>query len=378
MAAAKNAMDTASQYDMIFDPHPMRKWEVPSISRGQVWGNAGSEVPKEDRTPEAARAMRQTWRDRGLNDITITEYHAANTAWPPDRIKEDSKARWMKAMERTPMLFSRKDMDRGHAEGHTAQMNTQETTQDEWDLLWEFEEAQGSPQGQMDDKSEDETPHPPLARPLIQEVHPEDSAPMCPRVSSHFAGSSFFSLLEGPIAFYGYDHPEASSANTGYELSDTVLVYFIVDTNNEVNMVQVLDQANDGSGGALIQEFSISEEHAEAVNFKLMDDDGDTTCIRDDPTCATYCMYNNFDCYSLDTGTGRGSMYQRWDTCCTDGTVMGPLPSTDFCFTFTIDRSDRIYAMKLLTYNTSVEPPTVQYIDVNFDEAKNGGVEGLF
>ncbi|KAK3266559.1 hypothetical protein CYMTET_24826, partial [Cymbomonas tetramitiformis] len=184
------------------------------------------------------------------------------------------------------------------------------------------------------------------------------------------------SLLEGPVAFYGYDHPEASSANTGYELSDTVLVYFIVDTNNEVNMVQVLDQANDGSGGAIIQEFSISEEHAETVNFKLMDDEGDTTCIRDDPTCATYCKYSsNFDCYSLDTGTGQGSMYQRWDTCCTDGIVMGPIPITDFCFTFTLDRTDRIYAMKLLSYDTSVEPATVQYIDVDFSEARSGGFE---
>eukprot|EP00854_Cymbomonas_tetramitiformis_P029444 gene29444-36673_t len=116
MAAAKTAMDTASQYDMVFDPHPMRKWEIPSMSRRQGWGNAGNEVPKEDRTPEVARAMRQTWQARGLAHITITEYHAANTAWPLDRIKEDSNVRsWLKAMERTPMLFSRKDRGRGHA-----------------------------------------------------------------------------------------------------------------------------------------------------------------------------------------------------------------------------------------------------------------------
>ncbi|KAK3265738.1 hypothetical protein CYMTET_25594 [Cymbomonas tetramitiformis] len=116
MAAVKNAMENASQHDMIFDPHPMRKWEIPSMSRRQGWGNGGSEVPKEDRTPEAARAMRQTWRDRGLTEVTITEYHAANTAWPLDKIKEDSRARWLKAMERTPMLFSRQDRDRGHTE----------------------------------------------------------------------------------------------------------------------------------------------------------------------------------------------------------------------------------------------------------------------
>ncbi|KAK3232694.1 hypothetical protein CYMTET_56964 [Cymbomonas tetramitiformis] len=103
MAAAKTAMDTASQYDVVFEPHPMRKWEIPIMSRRQGWRNAGNEVPKEDRTPEAARTMRQTWRDRGLADITITEYHAANTAWSLDRIKEDSKVRWLKAMERTPM-----------------------------------------------------------------------------------------------------------------------------------------------------------------------------------------------------------------------------------------------------------------------------------
>ncbi|KAK3233308.1 hypothetical protein CYMTET_56390 [Cymbomonas tetramitiformis] len=32
MAAAKTAMDTASQYDVVFDPHPMRTWEIPSMS----------------------------------------------------------------------------------------------------------------------------------------------------------------------------------------------------------------------------------------------------------------------------------------------------------------------------------------------------------
>eukprot|EP00854_Cymbomonas_tetramitiformis_P025446 gene25446-31078_t len=228
---------------MVFDPHPMWKWEIPSMSRRQGWGNAGNEVPKEDRTPEAARAMRQTWRDRGLTDITITEYHAANTAWSLDRIKEDSihsKVRWLKAMERTPMLFSRNARDRGHAgppdspwadwgtlgrgtregeplvegpnvenptadatesaqdldqshhgtevgepeENHQEQMlleelqhahwdpssspgqwdhdnqewetprshatqgAAQETTRDEWDMLWEFEEAQGPPRDQ--------------------------------------------------------------------------------------------------------------------------------------------------------------------------------------------------------------------------------------
>eukprot|EP00854_Cymbomonas_tetramitiformis_P021974 gene21974-26467_t len=117
MAAAKTAMDTASQHDMIFGPHPMRKWEIPNMSRRQGWGSAGNEVPKEDRTPEAARAMKETWRNRGrLTDITIAEYHAANIAWPLDRIKEDSKARWLKAMARTPMLFGRKDRDRGHAQ----------------------------------------------------------------------------------------------------------------------------------------------------------------------------------------------------------------------------------------------------------------------
>eukprot|EP00854_Cymbomonas_tetramitiformis_P033796 gene33796-43555_t len=43
MAAAKTAMDTASQYDVVFEPHPMRKWEIPIMSRRQGWRNAGNE-----------------------------------------------------------------------------------------------------------------------------------------------------------------------------------------------------------------------------------------------------------------------------------------------------------------------------------------------
>ncbi|KAK3281254.1 hypothetical protein CYMTET_10944 [Cymbomonas tetramitiformis] len=81
----KSAVDNVSQYDVVFDPHPMRKWEIPSMSRKLGWGHTESEVPKEDHTSEVARSMRQTWRDRGLSDITITEYHAANTVWPLEK-----------------------------------------------------------------------------------------------------------------------------------------------------------------------------------------------------------------------------------------------------------------------------------------------------
>ncbi|KAK3240153.1 hypothetical protein CYMTET_49985 [Cymbomonas tetramitiformis] len=57
-------------------------------------------------------------------------------------------------------------------QGHDAQADTRETTQDEWDLLWEFEEARELPRDQMGDRSVDETPHPPPAPPSIQGVHP--------------------------------------------------------------------------------------------------------------------------------------------------------------------------------------------------------------
>ncbi|KAK3271966.1 hypothetical protein CYMTET_19711 [Cymbomonas tetramitiformis] len=87
-----------------------------ALQRNKGGGTRGVRFPRKTASPRAARAMRQTWRDQGLTDITITEYHAANTAWPLDRIKEVSRARWLKAMERTPMLFSRQDRDRGHAE----------------------------------------------------------------------------------------------------------------------------------------------------------------------------------------------------------------------------------------------------------------------
>ncbi|KAK3250520.1 hypothetical protein CYMTET_40104 [Cymbomonas tetramitiformis] len=56
--------------------------------------------------------------------------------------------------------------------GHEARADTREATQDEWDLLWEFEEARELPRDQRGDKSVDETPHPPPTPTLIQGVRP--------------------------------------------------------------------------------------------------------------------------------------------------------------------------------------------------------------
>ncbi|KAK3265240.1 hypothetical protein CYMTET_26063 [Cymbomonas tetramitiformis] len=53
----------------------------------------GREVPKEDRALEAARAMKQIWLFRGPSDITLTEFHAANTEWPMARVREDARLR---------------------------------------------------------------------------------------------------------------------------------------------------------------------------------------------------------------------------------------------------------------------------------------------
>ncbi|KAK3265761.1 hypothetical protein CYMTET_25582 [Cymbomonas tetramitiformis] len=67
---------------------------------------------------------------------------------------------------------------------HATQGAAQETTRDEWDMLWEFEEAQGPPRDQPGDRDADETPHPPHAPLLVQGEHsgvtPEGTQPWDP------------------------------------------------------------------------------------------------------------------------------------------------------------------------------------------------------
>ena len=51
--------------------------------------------------------------------------------------------------------------------------------------------------------------------------------------------------------WYAYDTPYKASANTGFEVSDALLLYFVVDAAGDAYLVVTADKPEDVAGGAL-------------------------------------------------------------------------------------------------------------------------------
>lgn len=99
-------------------------------------------------------------------------------------------------------------------------------------------------------------------------------------------------------AFYSYGFPLGTSANTGLEMSNTMLIFLYEDsTTGETSLFIIMDQANDGSGGS------------GAVNFNCLPPTAFMS-LADDPGEFTGTSPNI---------TGNFS----WSSCCTDGGIIG-------------------------------------------------------
>ncbi len=116
---------------------------------------------------------------------------------------------------------------------------------------------------------------------------------------------------EDAVSFYSYGNPDAASANTGFELINTTLLFLHEDTNTgEISLVVIMD-APSGDGGSAMMDFFCLPANA---TLDLSDDNGEITGIF--PTVSA-----NFN----------------WADCCTDGTVIGNVGcNTTFDFIPTI------------------------------------------
>eukprot|EP00966_Prymnesium_polylepis_P051755 1198292-Prymnesium_polylepis.1 len=113
------------------------------------------------------------------------------------------------------------------------------------------------------------------------------------------------------------DYPEASSANTGYEVADTTIFYMILDDSGAVYLVLVMDKAGTSppSNSDMTLDISSTGLESASVGFALYDD------------------WSEQSASTWDGQTGRFSW--NWNLCCTDGMALGPLPRSAWSMTFT-------------------------------------------
>jgi len=158
-------------------------------------------------------------------------------------------------------------------------------------------------------------------------------------------------------AYYAYSYPYSWSANTGRETSNGVSMFFIADNCNgggldgEFYYFYILDKAWDGSGGNLQLKVTGTDPVFTATPSKPNSfHDGYTTAdgasetfsgsanigtlgimLRDDP-------WNTYT-YVPASGSNDDYYYFTWNwlQCCTDGMILGPMPTFAQGFNITFE-----------------------------------------
>eukprot|EP00163_Fabomonas_tropica_P031621 TRINITY_DN758_c0_g1_i6.p1 TRINITY_DN758_c0_g1~~TRINITY_DN758_c0_g1_i6.p1 ORF type:complete len:1705 (+),score=582.65 TRINITY_DN758_c0_g1_i6:207-5321(+) len=119
------------------------------------------------------------------------------------------------------------------------------------------------------------------------------------------------------IDFAGYDRLIGASMQTGNEVKDSILNYFVVDCSGRTSWVSVYDIDNDANGGA------VSVRVSGTPNIQ-----GTTALVQDDPN------EGGSGTFPGTAGQPGGShlIKHGWAGCCTDGFAIGYTPATDFTF----------------------------------------------
>lgn len=113
-----------------------------------------------------------------------------------------------------------------------------------------------------------------------------------------------------PVTFYDYYN---ASAHTGFELKDRASVMLYQDASGNVHVSYVLDQVEDGSGGS----YDVNYTGPEGLVLVVADDTGEPTSRN----------------WEIDPAGGTGFLSFKWNSCCTDGFVIGNFPA-DGCVDF--------------------------------------------
>ena len=173
---------------------------------------------------------------------------------------------------------------------------------------------------------------------------------------------------EGGDVFYGYLGPsykgstwKQSSSNTGFSVQEGVSMFFVIDSDANGYWVVTVDTPGNSKLGEDSQVFSMSLSGTgiagKGVRIIRKDDDLNTII----PPGET-CLSAEADCYDWDPEAGSGTFLWKWDPCCTDGMVVGKLPSNDFCVDVTVDQYKGLNKMAIGDY--VVENRDIDLIEV--------------
>ena len=150
-------------------------------------------------------------------------------------------------------------------------------------------------------------------------------------------GDVFYAFLDtsysGPL-----DH---SSSNNGYAIAEAAQFYFVVDAEKQGYLVTTVDKAGNDDFGNTSQRFSmaLSGKGVSGSDSRIIREDGPSDLVPPPgKTCldAPELTSKKQDCYAWDPALGYGTFFWTWRACCTDGMVIGPLPSNDFCLDLTV------------------------------------------
>jgi hypothetical protein len=145
------------------------------------------------------------------------------------------------------------------------------------------------------------------------------------------------STADAATLFYAYNTPNGSSSNTGYGQSNTIVVYFVVDSNGDMSMVLTFDEPNDGSGGSVTLNVDAPNTAGMNIDFSVRDD-------------ATEPRYTNGGGMYLWNASGvNPGMRWNWASCCTDGGAISGFPSDGRQVPFSFDAVTGINQVKLVS-----------------------------
>lgn len=204
--------------------------------------------------------------------------------------------------------------------------------------------------------------------PRFPEGHPKVSEPAVCGISDSFgfippkgkwaltgnseADSQECQEVSGGELFYAYNNPTTSSSNTGFDEDNSLVMFFVQDTDYRGYWVVVIDKPEAKSQDSGMLELLIDSVGLDDQNVEvLLYDDIPKGPMGENCTVENIRLENHgVDCYDWNSQTGSGRFIWRWNKCCTDGMVLGSLPSSNFCIQVAVGDKTNIRDLLFANY----------------------------
>ena len=166
--------------------------------------------------------------------------------------------------------------------------------------------------------------------------------------------------VRGWEAFYAYNAPHETSANTGYEESEVALIYFLqmydeVKGQTETFLVVSLSMADNPSGGQCKVKIDSPNMAKKGVEIQLCDDPDE---------CKGY--KGN---WNPQKGQGTVGTF-AWPAHAADGVVMGPIPNENYCLNVQFLDVKGLNKFKIGSYNEDTRD--LDFLEYTVTQAKQG------